>query len=162
MKTKRLFLQLTKKMFQNKKGQELSTNTIVLLILAVLVLVFLILGFTVGWGKIAPFIKPGNNAKEIAQSCSVACSTNAIYDICSVGRELKTEDGNLLEVTCNYLSKKQTKYGIETCQEISCADFVFIDLQLGENLIDSCEGNEGKTIQALVGDTLESEDCILN
>ena len=40
---------------KDKRGQELSTNTIIIIILAVVVLVVLVLGFAIGWEKILPF-----------------------------------------------------------------------------------------------------------
>ena len=39
-----------------KKGSSMATSTIVLLIIAVLILVVLILGFTRGWGTLAPWL----------------------------------------------------------------------------------------------------------
>ena len=142
-----------------KRGQALSINTIILLILGIIVLVFLILGFTLGWNKISPFIKPSNNVKEIQQSCGVACSTNADYDYCYVKRELKTDEETLKDVTCNYLVQKQTKYGIDLCPSIQCENTILVELLSGETLEDFCEGNEGKTVQALLGNTLQSKSC---
>ena len=54
----------------DKKGQELSTTTVILLILAVLVLVFLILGFSVGWSKINPFLSK-SNVDSISDACNI-------------------------------------------------------------------------------------------
>ena len=36
----------------NKKGQGLSINAIILIVLGIVVLVFLILGFALGWGNL--------------------------------------------------------------------------------------------------------------
>ena len=85
----------------NKKGQELSTTTIILLILAVLVLVFLILGFSVGWSKINPFLSK-SNVDSISDACNIACSTNQNYAFCSQPRDLRAEDAKLKEVNCNF------------------------------------------------------------
>lgn len=41
----------------NKKAQGMSTSTIILLILGIVILVILILGFTLGWDKIAPWMQ---------------------------------------------------------------------------------------------------------
>jgi len=41
----------------NKKAQGMSTSTIILLILRIVILVILILGFTLGWDKIAPWMQ---------------------------------------------------------------------------------------------------------
>ena len=36
----------------NKKGQDLSIGTLILIVLGIVVLVLLILGFTLGWGNL--------------------------------------------------------------------------------------------------------------
>ena len=46
----------------NKRGQGLSTNAIILIVLGVVVLVVLIGGFTIGWGQMAPWIKTNKKA----------------------------------------------------------------------------------------------------
>ena len=107
----------------DKKGQGLSTNAIILIILGVVILVVLIIGFTLGWERIAPWIKPSNNVKDIVQACSIACSTENIYDYCNFERELKAEDlpGGVKSIkeTCtffsNVLNTEYTKYGIKSC-----------------------------------------------
>lgn len=144
---------------RNKKAQGLSTNTIILLILGIMVLVFLIIGFSVGFGKLAPFLSK-NNVDSIATSCEISCNTGATasFAFCFQVRDLKADDVELNKVTCNYLAEKQTKYGIEQCPAISC-NAVFVDLLDGESLEGKCADNLGKTVQVLVGDTLESVDC---
>ena len=104
----------------NKRGQGMSTTTIVLIVLAVLVLVFLVIGFTIGWKKIFPWLKPSNNVDDVKQACDIACNTNSKYNYCSQGRTLVTEDEELEDVTCHYLNKKQAQYDIETCSGIKC------------------------------------------
>lgn len=107
----------------DKRGQELSTNAIVLIVLGIIVLVILIIGFYAGWDKIAPWIKPKNNVKDIVQACSIACSTNSIYDYCFSNRELKVEDlpGGVgsVENTCKFfadaVNTDYIKYGIKSC-----------------------------------------------
>lgn len=79
-------------MIKNKRGQGLSTNAIILIVLGVIVLVILALGFIMGWDKIAPWIFSSNNVDTIAQQCSVACTTGSTYDYCTLPRELKFKD----------------------------------------------------------------------
>src|SRR3990167_6630145 len=110
----------------NKRGQGLSVNAIILIVLGIIVLVLMILGFTLGWSKILPFIST-NNVNNIVTSCSAACSTNSQFDFCSSKRELKADEVNLKEVTCNYLSKNQTRYGIAACPGVSCDGFVLVN-----------------------------------
>lgn len=144
---------------RNKRGQGMSTNTIILLILGVVVLVVLILGFTLGWQKIAPWIS-GNNVDTIVSACEAACSTNSIYDFCMVGRLLKAEDTKLKSVTCNYLASYQPNYGIASCSSISCTNVLIVEATSVEELSNFCTDN-GQVIQALIGDTLESSTCVL-
>jgi hypothetical protein len=150
-------LNINNSLFLNKKAQGMSTSTIVLLILAVVVLVVLILGFTMGWGKLAPFIKSTNNVNDVKQGCEVACATNAEYDFCTVKRELKSEDSNLKDVTCNYLSVKQSLYGISRCDSVNCQQ-ILSDTNNEDNARADCV-NAGDFVQYLEGDTLKTITC---
>ncbi len=140
----------------SKRGQGLSVNAIILIVLGVVVLAVLIIGFTMGWEKMAPWMSR-NNVDNIVTSCEVACSTNSVYGYCSVKRELKADE-TLKDVTCYYLNKKQISYGIKPCSSIPCGQ-ILVELSTGESLEDKCTGNEGKTIQALINKKLESFDC---
>jgi len=105
---------------QNKRGQQLSTNAIILIILGVVVLVVLIIGFTMGWGTIAPWMSK-NNVNTIVTQCKIACSTNNVYDYCSKKRELKADDlpNDQEKVTgnCTFFATthEYEKYGIKEC-----------------------------------------------
>ena len=103
---------------RDKRGQGLSTNAIILIILGVVVLVILIAGFTIGWKNLLPFI-PSDNVDTVVKACATACSTDSTYSYCSKKRELKA-DKTLKDVTCYYLSKEQIQYGIEECSSITC------------------------------------------
>jgi len=99
----------------NKRGQGLSVNAIILIILAVVVLVMLIIGFTAGWDQLAPWV-PSNNVDTIVQQCGIVCSTAKIYDYCSVNRTLKAEDlDEDLVKTCNQFALNYPGYGIANC-----------------------------------------------
>ena len=105
----------------NKKGQELSTNAIILIVLGVLVLVLLILGFTIGWDRILPFIKT-NNVQNVVAACETACSTSAQYDYCNAPKEVNNGVDKKISSTCLELSTKAdySKYGIKACPSIAC------------------------------------------
>jgi len=107
---------------QGKKGQGLSTSTIVLIILAVAVLVILILGFTIGWSKIFPFIQ-SNNIQDIKTACGIACSTGSTYDFCSVQRDINDGATPSFKQNCFNLANNATyaNYGIDKCSSITCA-----------------------------------------
>ena len=154
----------------NKRGQGLSTNAIILIILGVIILVILALGFMMGWDKFAPWIS-SNNVDTIVTACETACTTSSDYGFCLIGRDLKAGDVKLKEVTCYYLSEKKPEYGIEKCDGISCdveivavddEDAVETDFGSEEAFTESttvCTGHEGKTIQALIDNTLVSRSC---
>jgi hypothetical protein len=108
---------------KNRRGQGLSTNAIVLIILAVVVLIVLILGFTMGWDRLAPWLS-SNNVDDVVTACNVACSTGATYDYCTKERTLKADDlpGDLKEVKgdCDFFSTdpEYAMYGIGDCSSI--------------------------------------------
>ena len=99
----------------NKKAQGLSTNAIILIVLGVIVLVILIAGFTMGWGKLAPWLST-NNVDTIATACETACVTNSIYDFCSKERELNDGEDKI-KTSCYVFSITDglTKYGVQKC-----------------------------------------------
>jgi len=110
----------------NIKGQGLSVNAIILIILGLVVLVILILGFTMGWNRIFPFVST-NNVQNVVTACETACTTGSQYDYCTVQREVsdgtnpKIKDA---DTTCEKLAsggKYATRgYGVGACSAISC------------------------------------------
>ena len=115
----------------NKRGQELSTGTIILLILGVIVLVVLALGFTGGWSKLAAFLTT-SNVDSVVTQCATACSTESNYDYCKAPRTLVPSNSadKLNDVTCDYLADHFPSYGISTC-DIDCDASVQL-LTIGE------------------------------
>ncbi len=145
----------------NKRGQELSTTTIILLILAVLVLVFLILGFSVGWSKINPFLSK-SNVDSISDACNIACSTNQNYAFCSQPRDLRAEDSKLKGVTCNFLSGNQnmkTKYNLIECPSISCNQILSSAVTEEFAKTDCADKSIGSTVQYLDGEVMKTYSC---
>ena len=110
-------------MMENKKGQGMSTTTIVLLVLGLIILVVLILGFTIGWQKFAPWLS-SNNIDNIKTACSVACATGGEFDFCSLKRDVNDGTNDRFEATCDELVTNQAyverNYGIEDCPDIEC------------------------------------------
>ena len=120
----------------NKRGQGLSVNAIIMIVLGVAVLALLILGFTRGWGTIFPFLKT-NNVDTIVKACATACATDSTYDYCTTERDLKDGEGNKIKTSCAVFSvvPEFNKYGIEECN-IAC------DLACTEIMIDEENANE--------------------
>ena len=108
---------------KNRRGQGLSTNAIILIILGVIILVILIAGFTLGWKKLIPFIST-NNVDTIKTSCSIACSTESAFDYCSVERDVKDGTNDKFSETCFNLASSDEyasrNYGIGKCSAITC------------------------------------------
>ncbi|MFH1503551.1 MAG: hypothetical protein ABIE36_02750 [Candidatus Diapherotrites archaeon] len=104
---------------KNKKAQGMSTSTIILMILGLVILVILILGFTLGWNKFLPWLKT-NNLETIKTTCAVACSTNSIYDFCTLSREVNDGENDKFSSNCEELSTadKYKLYGITPCPNI--------------------------------------------
>jgi hypothetical protein len=106
-----------------KRGQGLSTNAMVLIILAVVILVILILGFSLGWEKLNPFIG-GNNVDTVVNNCLIACTQGSSYGFCVENQILKAEGlpGGVksVEKTCNELSTgaEYQSYGIAECPNL--------------------------------------------
>lgn len=112
---------------ENKRGQGLSTSAIILIILGIFILVILILGFTIGWEKLNPFL-PSNNVNSLKDACSLACTQNSVVDFCTINREFNmkkdTPTGLVSgkEYTCVQLADFESELGIESCSNlcISC------------------------------------------
>ena len=83
-------------MVMNKKGQNLTLGTIILIVLGIAVLVFLIFGFSTGWNnmwsKITNLGGGEVNVDTIKQSCVLACSTQDKAGFCFQKRIVKYSD----------------------------------------------------------------------
>ena len=110
---------------ESKRGQGLSVNAIILIILGIVVLVVLILGFTIGWNRVLPFVNT-NNVQNIVTACSTACSTEAQFDFCTAPREVNDGTKDKFTDTCFNLAndpdnKGYAGYGIAKCPGVTCA-----------------------------------------
>ncbi|MCK5149781.1 hypothetical protein KAJ87_02555 [Candidatus Pacearchaeota archaeon] len=130
---------------KNQKGQGLSTNAIILIVLGVIILVILIAGFTMGWSTIAPWL-PSDNVDSIANQCETACLTNSEYDYCRKARILK--EGKIkIETSCAVFSviSEYSKYGIDECPSIDC-NIGCTSVKINEDRVgqaqESCEATE--------------------
>lgn len=110
----------------NKRGQGLSTNAIILIILGIVVLAVLVAGFTIGWSSFVSYV-PSNNVNAVVTQCGIACSTDNTYDYCIESRTLKASElpNGEKEVTenCNFFATEEDyrNYGIATCSSITCS-----------------------------------------
>ncbi len=107
---------------KNQKGQELSTTTVILLILGVLILVILIIGFSTGWALFQNLIFP-TNVDSVVSDCSSACGLNQQYSFCSASRELRVNEDKLdIKTSCAVMAvvSQFQKYSIQQCPSITC------------------------------------------
>ncbi len=106
---------------ENKRGQGMSTSTIILLILGLIILVVLVLGFTLGWNKLAPWIN-SNNIETIKTSCVSACEVSSVYDFCTIKRDIKDGVNKKFTASCQELITNLTYvsrgYAISPCPDL--------------------------------------------
>ena len=81
----------------NKRGQGLSVNAIILIVLGIAVLALMIFGFTMGWNKVLPFLG-GDTVDDIVDDCNTACLATQQYNFCVRVRELKVDGVAFAEV----------------------------------------------------------------
>jgi hypothetical protein len=133
----------------------MSTTTIILLILGVIVLVVLILGFTIGWNKIVPWIS-SNNVNTVVTSCDAACATGDKYGFCSAEKELN--DGtSKIKSTCYYFSNKKTIYGINKCLSIDCG--IYDSAELARTAVCNLDPTSTKEVTYLAETGQETMKC---
>ena len=120
----------------DKKGQELTLGTIVLIVLGIAVLVFLIFGFTTGWGqlwsKIGAF-GSDSNVEDVKLDCKTDCLAGEESSFCLEKKTLKIFDSNkkIREVTgtCS-----QFRDGIY--DKINEPDYIGLDIGEFESCLD--------------------------
>ena len=110
------------KHFMNKRGQQMTLGTIIAIVLGIAVLVFLIFGFSTGWGnlwdKVTNFGGGKVNVEVIIQSCTLACQQNNEYSYCSEERMIRTSpDEDSKVVICKNL---KNMVDFEGCSFIDC------------------------------------------
>jgi len=100
------------------KGQGLSTNAIILMVLGVVVLAVLVVGFFFGWQTLLPWIQQ-DNVDTIISQCQVACTTGNTYAFCGQERTLRA-GGKEVPATCYELSTNSSYaiYGIDSCPQL--------------------------------------------
>lgn len=139
----------------DKKAQGLSTNAIILIILGVAILVILIIGFTIGWQTLVPFLK-SDNVDTIIKACETSCSTQSVFSYCSQEKDLNTglDSPQNIKATCQVLDKLDefNSYGLQACA-IDCTAVACSDIKV------TVDGNERVAVAGAVAcDTAISKD----
>lgn len=93
---------MNKMEIRNRKGQELSIGTLVLIVLGVIVLVLLVLGFSIGWKNLFSKvgIASGSDVSALVSSCRLAAASDSKTSYCEFKKA--TIDGETVEVNCEY------------------------------------------------------------
>ncbi|MBR9704607.1 hypothetical protein GOV12_04290 [Candidatus Pacearchaeota archaeon] len=109
----------------NKRGAEMAIGTIIVIILALVVLVVVIYGFTVGWGNLWQRITgfaPKADVSTHVQSCQLSCTTEAKADYCKKRNVLFEENGKRVSFkSCEDLqAQRGIAIGLDSCPAIDC------------------------------------------
>lgn len=111
----------------DKRGQEMTLGTIIAIVLGIVVLIFLIYGFSTGWSNLWERITGlgggGVNIDTIKTSCTLACQQQNKYGFCSQIRTVVVEGGaKNTTVTCNdmtggvkFSDDKERNVGVASC-----------------------------------------------
>ena len=113
----------------NKRGQEMTLGTIIAIVLGLVVLIFLIYGFSTGWSNFWERItgySGGSNVDTIRSACTLACSSQRQYDYCEEDRNVKYSNGSWEKGSCAALAgvtastgqvaiSASTKISIDSC-----------------------------------------------
>lgn len=148
----------------NKKGQGMSTSTIVLLVLGLIVLVVLSLGFYMGWERFSTILQ-SSNVDDIVTQCNIACSMNSQYDYCSANKQLVDADRNKIKTTCAVFATEPSmrEFGIAECSTITCektCDSISINDKAGILVPESTLSTYD--VSALVGGIEPGMKCAIN
>ena len=80
----------------NKKAQDLSIGTLILIVLGIVVLVLLILGFSMGWGNLWEKINifgGTSSVGDVVTACRLAHTSQDTYTLCSRNWNIKNSTG---------------------------------------------------------------------
>ena len=84
-------------MRMNKRGSEMTIGTIIMIVLGITVLVFLIYGFSSGWGnlwdKVTNLGGGDVNVGTVRTACVLACQQGNVYGFDTQKRTIVLEDG---------------------------------------------------------------------
>ncbi len=110
----------------NKKGQDLSIGTLILIVLGIVVLVLLILGFSLGWDNLWEKINifgGSSSVGDVVTQCSLSITQANTYDYCNSFKSIKI-DGKTEYLNCqdDRVQGSLSKTGL-TCTGDPVAEF---------------------------------------
>lgn len=172
----------------NKRGQDLSIGTLILIVLGIVVLVLLILGFSIGWTnlfeKIGIFGGDSGSIGDVAAACSLSAASQNVYDYCQNFKEIRI-DGETEYLNCqdsrlnfdgslNCPSSSQTVIVREASNEgvtpvvnkVAVTSNNLAEIECANMIKDASEDNRAEACEAKVNnkvcETFSSLDSICN
>lgn len=102
----------------NKKGQEMTLGTIIVIILGIVVLVFLIYGFSTGWGNLWSKVSihtSKSNVEDRIAGCNNDCTLGEKTSYCNEKKELRFFDknGTIVKVTGTCVDFANATFAVE-------------------------------------------------
>lgn len=119
---------------QNRKGQDLSIGTLILIVLGIVVLVLLILGFSMGWENLWEKINifgGGSSISAVATACDLAAQQDNKFAYCQEFKEVTVGQDN------EYLSCEDQRIQPSLDNKLSCESS---REQVNERKMELCEG----------------------
>jgi len=101
----------------NKKAQDLSIGTLILIVLGIVVLVLLILGFSIGWSNLWEKIGifgGSSSVSDVVIACNLAGTSESTYDFCQKFHQIKI-DGKT-----EYLNCQDTRVNPNLDKKLNC------------------------------------------
>lgn len=150
---------------KNTKAQGMSTNTIILLVLGLIILVVLSIGFFYGWQQFSNFFQK-SNVDDIVSQCDTSCSLNSKYDYCGAYKTLVDSEKNKIKATCAiYAGEISMKdFGINSCPLVECdkkpCNQIKINDKVGQIVSDTVVSKYDVTF--LASDVSEGQKCVIN
>ena len=138
-----------RQLLKSKKGAEMTIGTIIIIILALVVLVFLIYSFMKGGGSLLDTLKnfiSGPNVDTIKSSCLSVCTTQSTFAFCKEVRTLKISDKESYLGSCKSFATA-SKGGVADCPAINCASETPLNtctVLEGTWSLDACRDNKNK------------------
>ncbi len=123
----------------NKKGQDLSIGTLILIVLGIIVLVLLILGFSLGWSNLWEKInifKGGSSIGDVVTACKIAVTSQDVYSYCQDFKKIKV-DGKTEYVNC---LDGRVESGLDS-KITTCSDKSTLEKEYCKTLIKNNEKN---------------------
>jgi hypothetical protein len=104
----------------NKKAQDISITTIILVVLGIAILIFLIIGSNRGWEQVLPWLS-SNTVDSVKAQCQASCAQQKTDEFCNSPKTIKSEVRTVAGASCYYISEKlTTDYGLAKCPQITC------------------------------------------